>query len=678
MRLIFAYIENFKNIKKQSFNFDSKYKCKYDYKNRMLEIEKNEHNIKIFSESIVFNVIVGQNGSGKTSLIEFLMLMFFNSEEYKETLEGFVLLEENEKIYISYYGMKNVAFKKINGNININKNIITYDNENFYFKNQISKNRFRNIHYNPSYELVSSTFLKYTPKELREFDAAIYDYEFKPFDNINLISYPFKKKSIFDIKFNEKFAVIMMFKIADYIQHNKIKDILSKKIFFIPSRVLVELNKNNVKNAFIKSYVDNEKVINFFNNINISNISLVELFKIVLLGVINVSHILNNEYTQYFFEKNGKVNQFLKILFNQCVEYRKKNFFTITVEQIMEFLLTNVDNEELETLLENVSLSNELRDNFDSTLNLEISRMCRLIDLLKNQGYSSLPLELNISKDDNRFIIEFLKFLPLSFDIKIFDENNVIYNDFSFGEKSVIALLSTILYFVLFMKGKSLYYNVFIDEMEIGLNPEWQRKLIKILFDAFNNIVKKYKIKINFIIATHSPFILSDVPKSNVVFLENGQNINKFNINEDTFGANIYDIFEKGFFLENSIGKYSEEMIKAIDLILSFYNAFKIAKEDNNIFLLRNLLNRWYISENEELNEKEIKKQDEELLDESKEKLLIKLFEKNEIEYEKFKFLIDDEYNLKSEIENYIKIIGDEVIRNHLVNLYESLKDESK
>ena len=117
MKLIFAYIENFKNIKKQSFNFDSKYKCKYDYENRILEIEKNEYNVKIFSENIVFNAIVGPNGSGKTSLIEFLILMFFNSENYEENLEGFVLLEENGEIYINYYGNEKniISLKKDEG-----------------------------------------------------------------------------------------------------------------------------------------------------------------------------------------------------------------------------------------------------------------------------------------------------------------------------------------------------------------------------------------------------------------------------------------------------------------------------------------------------------------------------------------------------------------------------------
>ncbi len=677
MRLIFAYIENFKNIKKQSFNFDSKYKCKYDYENKILEIEKNEHNIKIFSENIVFNAIVGQNGSGKTSLIEFLILMFHNSENYKENLEGFVLLEKNEKIYISYYGNENIAFKEIKSStMDIDNFIGTYDEISYYFKNQISKKYFRNIFYNPSPELISSSFLKYTYKELQPLDAAIYDFDFKPLDNINTIAFPFKKNGIYNIVYSERISIIMMFKIANLIEQEKIKNLISSKIFFIPSKVIIGINKETLKETLIKSYVNNKKLEEYFNNIDSNRISIVDLFRLMLLGVISTSHVMNNEYSQYFFKKNSKIDSFLNGIYSEC----KKNISSyLTVENIMEYLLNNVENIELEQILKNLSLLiQELRDSFDSTLNIDISSLAKLIDFLVENKYEYLPLKLNSNETDSDFIVSFLKHIPLrGFDVKVYDENNILYNDFSFGEKSIISIFSIILYFTLFLDSK--YINIFIDEMEIGLNPEWQRKLIKILFEEFRDVIKNKDIYINFIIATHSPFILSDIPKDDIVFLEKGKNVNKFRKDDNTFGANIYDIFEKGFFLENSIGKYSEEMIKAIDLILSFYNGLKLAKE-GNIFILRKLLGIWYSSRKGQITDTIQKQQDEKFLkiiERYSKKCLKKLFLRNNLDFNYYEKLFFKNGKISFKIENYIKIIGDEVIRNHLMNLYKSLKNES-
>ena len=71
-------------------------------------------------------------------------------------------------------------------------------------------------------------------------------------------------------------------------------------------------------------------------------------------------------------------------------------------------------------------------------------------------------------------------------------------------------------------------------------------------------------------IATHSPFILSDIPKDNILFMMNGLDF-KTNMSEDeemefkafsTFGANYYDLLRNGFFLkEQPVGKFATKKI---------------------------------------------------------------------------------------------------------------------
>ena len=70
-------------------------------------------------------------------------------------------------------------------------------------------------------------------------------------------------------------------------------------------------------------------------------------------------------------------------------------------------------------------------------------------------------------------------------------------------------------------------------------------------------------------IVTHSPFVLSDIPTSNILALEDGM---QSKTELQTFGANIYDMLNTSFFLHNStIGDFAQWLIGRIILILRVY-----------------------------------------------------------------------------------------------------------
>lgn len=56
---------------------------------------------------------------------------------------------------------------------------------------------------------------------------------------------------------------------------------------------------------------------------------------------------------------------------------------------------------------------------------------------------------------------------------------------------------------------------VLIDELDVHLHPAWQRKIVKGLQEAFP--------KVQFIVTTHSPQILSEVSPQNILLLQNGK-----------------------------------------------------------------------------------------------------------------------------------------------------------
>lgn len=74
--------------------------------------------------------------------------------------------------------------------------------------------------------------------------------------------------------------------------------------------------------------------------------------------------------------------------------------------------------------------------------------------------------------------------------------------------------------------------------------------------------------RFNVYLATHSPFVLSDIPSQNIVFLKNNAQISK---KLNTFGANIHTLLSDAFFMEDGLmGEYAKSKInKAIELLKS-------------------------------------------------------------------------------------------------------------
>lgn len=111
---------------------------------------------------------------------------------------------------------------------------------------------------------------------------------------------------------------------------------------------------------------------------------------------------------------------------------------------------------------------------------------------------------------------------------------------------------------------------VAIDEAETTLHPEWQRQMVYNLIWFFENFVNGCSVHIVFM--THSPMLLSDIPIGNCVFLRNEAGVSRIediNIGKrpdsfaNTFGANIFDMYYHPFFMrDGTIGKFAMQKIE--------------------------------------------------------------------------------------------------------------------
>ena len=173
---------------------------------------------------------------------------------------------------------------------------------------------------------------------------------------------------------------------------------------------------------------------------------------------------------------------------------------------------------------------------------------------------------------------------PPIFDIKIqlVDQqngNDVAFETLSSGEKQQAFVVSSILYHLgniesVFQdnnKNRIAYSNVCIilEEIELYFHPQFQKNLIKYILDGIKQRSCAHIKGIQLMIVTHSPFVLSDIPTSNILALEDGM---QSKTELQTFGANIYDMLNTSFFLHNStIGDFAQWLIGRIILILKVY-----------------------------------------------------------------------------------------------------------
>lgn len=166
---------------------------------------------------------------------------------------------------------------------------------------------------------------------------------------------------------------------------------------------------------------------------------------------------------------------------------------------------------------------------------------------------------------------------------------------FSSGERALLNFFSwlNLVPFFKYISGdvqESLKDNVLIliDEIDLYCHPGWQQKMLYYLLDEARVLFHDKNVQIIF--TTHSPIILSDIPKSNVIYLTKDEEKNKCRIDEpknhdETFGANIYKLFDDAFFLEKQgqIGEFSKRKI------MSLIDYLKPIQGENGEFIYKSI-----------------------------------------------------------------------------------------
>lgn len=233
-----------------------------------------------------------------------------------------------------------------------------------------------------------------------------------------------------------------------------------------------------------------------------------------------------------------------------------------------------------------------------SHISLKIRQTIHFLNALKKGTIDSLKfLTRKISHQeyflcvdegkDLRSMRDIQEYLPPSFfQIEILMnrfENGERVNDtpipieqMSAGERQYLYTFSTYIYHVLnllsIQESHRVRYrniNLILDEVEICFHPEFQRRFVYELLGYIKRLFMNRNASFNILIATHSPFILSDIPQSNILYLEDGKMVMPEGI-KNPFAANICDILYQSFFLKQGfVGEFARKKIKRmIELLL--------------------------------------------------------------------------------------------------------------
>lgn len=665
MTLLYMHFENdisldktYKGIKANpnGYRFDNRFNIDFNKEERTFYITDNPNYVKIYNNAISnFSCIVGRNGSGKTTFLELLItnvawgITKYQPSEMKSIYYD-IDKDGNIEFCVQHYVRLDNEYKIKYNNLETKFNIKSIpDNSKFIFH---SLSPFDKIFYSISIPL------KENPSRIKPFIEKM-----KYIGNQNI----FKNDPKHDIKTITN--LINLFSIDDHFNKSFIETLKYK---FSRINVDIDFNKelNNWKyidscneNAILTQANINEKLKNYTNIDKHPLLSIfyncleeekVSFFKFLIL---NLTYSIE-DCNDYIFkivldnldfnkiESNIlNLNNFLTLIsFNEIVENNKINLEllktnVLKIEKFKNFIFIN-DFE----LLNEVYLNKEL---IQKILTLEtkvieeistienLSNLVHLIRKLKNKNY--LEFELYLLKE----------------------EQEINYFYLSSGEKTMISYFVNLSNAIRdFNEIEDKTFLILIDEVELHLHPKWQINFIEYMNKFF--VANNKNMKFQFIIATHSPFILSDITEEQIIYINDEDKVkNEFN----TFGANIYDIFEKGFFLENSIGLCSQNFIKKISDEFHYFKALNDAKNYDDFFLLRSFKEENY----EDFNNK---KQEDEILLENE---LIKLKE-TVLDY-KYIINVNNKYKLDRNTEKAINIIGEPTIKNHLFSLYYALKE---
>jgi|GEM_PF-2741922 len=560
--------------------------CKKNGSSVEVEIEKKENasfRKGFFGPNLDdVKVLVGNNGTGKTTILSSLFKILTNIESFTSSLQEFFLIYfDNKKIFIVKSPLTVVEIKKIPEGFQISEDYPNNLTEAF------SKDL--PLFFSPEFKTNTNQFV---------------DSDYK---NISTNGYFYRDKDELlgeNIQHQEDFLTIDSQICFSKMESKRIIELLlnAGETFFrlipIPQMMLMKPTQENIDVGI------NETVKLILDDCDTAN-SVMDLIP----ELNNDEELIHDLSESDFLTENDKnvlskkINSYIADCYeNFCKDVDEKFLFAGMLSCIRTFwskspktsskLFFDIDWKSLKKYPKKT-----INDFFKKN---------------KSNGIGRFGLRLNTIIERTQFNSKNDSFIVFDFSTRrgngvlrevrdLYNHMYYLYPPFSFeftrplssGEKQFICLYSRLYDCFLKAAKKKLPLDsvyLFIDEADVFMHPEWQRKWFYVFVNLIHDMQERFKeipadlnspqktpilgyreiIKIQLIVATHSPFMLTDCLNENVVKLkrENFGPVKCIEDNSKPLAGNILDILQTGFFLGGTTGELTGEKIdKIIDKI---------------------------------------------------------------------------------------------------------------
>ena len=577
MRLVSVWIEEYMALKDLGFNLGDEifFKFTFDPNKRFLTIdaEKTKEYFDLFSDSAIRNItgVIGNNGSGKTNFLKLLNLI----EAKKPITYCAVLVFKNEKEK-KYYAYNYTDFTKLNKItieeakglnelLGVERWSLT-DEPNPFKKNEI-------LFYSNIYSEQNDNYLKAENGLNRSVDYLTR--QSLNLDDVLEYSEKFKKKpeglipnrvqyNVSKLYFEKRFEKLLRFISIVRTEHHELEEIINT----IPFPEFISINFQEDLFAKVIQLVSNsqyefsrlEEIIKYcFENLQNEKDVIVRfqneiIFKLFLYAFKedlfkNTQPITKLEELESFIKGLSLENNIFKEILYYMKEKRNENFF-YQIEKLNSILI-------------------------------KMSNGSYRIEIGEEKLFTLYTYNLRVTNECWKFI----KDINGLFEIDPYPLISFRWHSLSAGQEAILNQFTEL--WLGFKEANKEDLIVSIDEGELYLHPEWQRQYIDLLYKLFSYCLKINKTvkRVQFVLTSHSPFMVSDIPKFSLIFLDRTQanretprpdvKLNDSQTHSATFGGNIFDLYKDSFFLKDFIGSFSLSRIE---------EAFKKTNSEVSVF----------------------------------------------------------------------------------------------
>ncbi|HET6989964.1 MAG TPA: AAA family ATPase [Bacteroidia bacterium] len=569
MVIHYIWCKNFNHLKEKGINFSSKYFITFKHSivdsfvKGVLTIKLNPNYIhNFFEKENVKDVtaIIGKNGSGKTTVLEYIKSHFplgLEANVVSELAVYSLFNEDGEEIDLTVIHPSNWQIEFDDPMKLFEKKEKYSDDDTFRFNSKLGDADYIYYTYNLTFneELLNWEGLKNisTSALLVEERRRAIEERWRHGDIEATDAFT---NDLFYFSGNE-IAKGLQLLISEY----------KKDIPFTPPNSLT-ISISTLDRTYFKK---NQKAKN--SDLNDKNVKTNDENKDVMECILELEKLKQNELVQ---SKRALDGIYISTLLNYLVTERKYSSFppshTFSYlkldqnESVKDFVLRFFKEIKIIRYPTTTKLSEDVPKFFEL-----VEKMIEEKQLIPRsiRNTNDFTYSLQITKESTEAFNLFLKlYLRVKGLTTFFDFR---WRNLSTGEQSYLSFMSRFYH----LKNHAIQHEdlkknliIMIDEGDVGYHPEWQRIFFKKTLDFLSSLFAGHNLQLIF--TANAPFITSDLPKANVVFIEKKENgsviiHDKENNKLETFGSNIHTLYSDAFYMNGAlIGEFAKNKIDTI------------------------------------------------------------------------------------------------------------------